>query len=66
MAERNRLSSQNQSAPMPRNYQGGPHPLVQRQVDGRAVGSRNIAAPFGGDPDEDDFDIDLMDIPDCD
>lgn len=63
---RGRLSSQPQSAPMPRGgFDGIPHPELIRNVDGRTLWDRNVATPFGDNPepmpdgdDEETFDSD--------
>lgn len=49
----NRLSHTDQSAPMPRNFgqdNNIPHPELIRNVDGRTLYDRNVATPFGDNP----------------
>lgn len=65
MGTGNRLSHNNQSAPMPRGgFKDVPHPTLIRMVDGHSVyGGRNEATPFGdsepiNDEPADDFALD--------
>lgn len=55
MGTGNRLSHDNQPAPMPRNFGEGndiPHPEIIRMVDGRTMWDRNVATPFGDNPED--------------